>query len=107
MRSSPLVQTSMDLSPSGNTEILIKQKFQAIWASLSLTMPVDYGDRLGMITKIILDDDLDELTELVKFTSDDRHLKAIDAENTSMALSFLRYDHCFKKMKSVVFYRHH
>lgn len=86
MRSSPLVQTSMDLSPSGNTEISIKQKFQAIWASLSLTMPVDYGDRLGMITKIILDDDLDELTELVKFTSDDRHLKAIDASIIAIAI---------------------
>ena len=83
MRSLPLVQTSINLSPRGNPEISIKQKFQAIWASLSLTTPVDYGDRLSKITKIILSD---RLTDLGKIKFDDSPSKSIDAVIMAIAI---------------------
>ncbi len=83
MRSSPLAQTSMDLNPSGNVETSIKQKFQAIWASLALTMPVVCGDRLEAITTIILND---HLTDLDKLSFDDLHPAQIDAAVIAIAI---------------------
>lgn len=76
----------MDLTPSGS-DIAISQKLQSIWQSLSLTMPVDYGDRLGTMTEIVLSD---RLTDLSKFIGDDfpcqEKSQAIDTTVIAIAL---------------------